>query len=302
MLRLVNLFLSTSCQLISYEQAGTDSDISDLVYPEDQDGQERTGLPPPASTNAPPSEGANSGFDSPAISRSSSEGIFDNTLEGFTSSASSTAPPSPGLFQESSEDELVLSAMGKSTATGDRINAFTWKNIRAYDKSAVPRYRRAVDLPTGLQDHVNFLPKWAIRKDQIRRLFEAMIVENTLEDEPHAPPIKLVNDIDDEPTPPWEFYYSNEIWHGEGVPAPDIKNLRGCDCKGACSSQSKTCACLRLQRQYTNELVNDFAYDTKRHLQCHGIPIFECNDLCGCSDECRNRVRLNAFPGVETHH
>jgi len=34
----------------------------------------------------------------------------------------------------------------------------------------------------------------------------------------------------------------------------------------------------------------EFAYNKHGRLQIPGYPIFECNDLCGCGDECRNRV------------
>jgi histone-lysine N-methyltransferase SUV39H len=124
----------------------------------------------------------------------------------------------------------------------------------------------------------------------MRDLFEAMVLENTVDDEPDAPPIELQNDVDEEPTPPWEFYYTNKMWHGEGVPPPDVKNLISCSCKGVCDPRSKTCACLMNQRNVAADPYLEFAYDKAGRLKIPGYPVFECNDLCGCGDECRNRV------------
>jgi len=117
-----------------------------------------------------------------------------------------------------------------------------------------------------------------------------MILENTVEDEPNAPLVEIQNSVDEEPTPPWEFYYTNRMWHGEGVPPPDIKNLISCSCKGRCGPRSKTCACLANQRKVAADPHLEFAYDKAGRLKIPGYPVFECNDLCGCGDECRNRV------------
>jgi len=57
---------------------------------------------------------------------------------------------------------------------------------------------------------------------------------------------------------------------------------------GKCDPKSKTCACLKRQERYTG--IADFAYDNRGRLKDPDYPIFECNDLCGCGDECRNRV------------
>jgi histone-lysine N-methyltransferase SUV39H len=123
-----------------------------------------------------------------------------------------------------------------------------------------------------------------------RLIFEETILDHTMEDEPFAPPVRVINDIDDESTPPWEFHYTNHMWHGEGVPAPDMFNLPSCDCHGGCDPKSKTCACLKRQQAITQEYTPDFAYDKRGLLKHPDIPIFECNDLCLCGDECRNRV------------
>ncbi|TDL21679.1 SET domain-containing protein [Rickenella mellea] len=164
----------------------------------------------------------------------------------------------------------------------------------AYGKEFGPIHLLAENLPHDLEDLVNALPEWQRNMPVVRLAFESAISENTVDDEPDAPPIEVRNDVDDEITPPWEFHYSNRMWHGKGVPPPDVKNLRGCDCVGACNPKSLTCACVKRQRKFFKDEpgFSGFMYDEKGrlHLEYAGYPIFECNDLCQCTDDCRNRV------------
>ncbi|EPT05063.1 hypothetical protein FOMPIDRAFT_126389 [Fomitopsis schrenkii] len=152
----------------------------------------------------------------------------------------------------------------------------------------------AKDLPHELQDRINALSSRARREGNMQvKLFEQAIIENTFEDEPHAPSICIINEFDDELTPPLEFHYSNLMWHGEGVPKPDVANLQGCGCIGPCDPKSKTCRCLVHQKQYWSDGPG-FLYQeegrNKGQLKIFDYPIFECNDFCGCSEDCPNRV------------
>ncbi|KJA17689.1 hypothetical protein HYPSUDRAFT_146188 [Hypholoma sublateritium FD-334 SS-4] len=170
------------------------------------------------------------------------------------------------------------------------FRAITLKDHVTEQKTYLQHCKHSRDLPHIFQDYVNDMPMYLRALPEMRRVFEAMIMENTVRDEPDAPKIEVQNDVDNEPTPPWEFYYSNEMWLGEGVPRPDIDNLVRCSCKGACNPKSKTCACLKRQRDACQDPNLEFAYDKTGKLKIPGYPIFECNDLCGCGDECRNRV------------
>jgi [histone H3]-lysine9 N-trimethyltransferase SUV39H len=153
-----------------------------------------------------------------------------------------------------------------------------------------PLYSR--DIPHSLQDLMNTVEASYRKSNTAKEMFEAVIYENTYEDEPNAPPISIINDVDeDDVTPAWEFYYSNRIWHSDSVPPPDLDNLRGCDCEGYCDPKSQTCSCLKRQHEYSGDIPG-FIYDEKGRLKQRGFPIFECNDLCGCLDGCRNRVCL----------
>lgn len=158
-----------------------------------------------------------------------------------------------------------------------------------------PAYCHLSDLPTGILDFVNNLPD-SIRKSVVfRQIFESVIAENTAQDEPDAPPISVINEIDDEPTPPWEFYYSNKLWYHEDVSPPNYDKLVGCDCIGECDPTSTTCVCLRRQKNLWPDGVQSgvgFSYDEDGILKNWDETIVECNDLCRCTHKCRNRVSV----------
>ncbi|KAF9073507.1 hypothetical protein BDP27DRAFT_281633 [Rhodocollybia butyracea] len=79
------------------------------------------------------------------------------------------------------------------------------------------------------------------------------------------------------------------MWLGRDVEPPSRKGLEGCDCEGKCSK--KTCKCWKKQIEYTGSYVPDgFMYDARGLLRAPGLPVFECNSLCNCGEECRNRV------------
>jgi hypothetical protein len=168
--------------------------------------------------------------------------------------------------------------------------AFRFESYRVHPTN-FPKVYYASKLPSAIQDHMNRQSEEVRKLSDIRDVYEAMILENTADDERDAPPIEIQNEVDDQSTPPWEFCYSNKMWHGEGVPDPDLKNLKGCDCRGACNPKSKTCACAIRQGKVVDENATEFAYDKNGKLKLAGYPIFECNNMCWCGPECGNRVR-----------
>jgi hypothetical protein len=175
---------------------------------------------------------------------------------------------------------------------GIKIDGFTIINWLEFRKNFTPKYFLGRDLPHTLQDYINHMSEWTRSLPDMRTVFSAAIQENTALDEPDAPSIQIENAVDDEPTPPWEFHYSNYMWHGEGVPPPDVGSLISCDCIGRCDPRSGTCACALRQREAIGDPNADFAYDHRGRLREPGYPIFECNELCACDDDCRNRVSL----------
>ncbi|KAF7980398.1 hypothetical protein HWV62_38202 [Athelia sp. TMB] len=176
---------------------------------------------------------------------------------------------------------------------------FTFKDFREAARQAPPVYLQAKDLPHTLQDYMNSLPPMYRKQEGAVRVFEAAIKESSANEEPNAPAISIINPIedDDEATPPWEFHYTNKLWYGEGVPAPDLKSLKGCDCVGVCNPKSKSCSCVKRQAEWLDG-KSGFAYRTDKHMRGrlqqpqYSYPIFECNDFCGCSEECGNRIQV----------
>ena len=223
-------------------------------------------------------------------SRSTSSEVFGAAFD-FDSGPPNSVPVS----RTSTPEVQELSVLPSSAKTYGGFRALTWKDFRKDLNNFTPKTYYAKDLPHALQDHINGMSEYTQMMQGMRDLFKATILENTVEDEPDAPPIEIWNSVDTQSTPPWELYYTNNIWLGEGVPPPDITTLLSCTCKGGCNPKSKTCACLLRQREATGDPLLEFAYDKNGRLKIPGYPIFECNDLCGCSDECRNRVSLYCF-------
>ena len=164
----------------------------------------------------------------------------------------------------------------------------------------------AADLPHGLQDEIAALPEWACQADRMQlKLFEAAICR--AEGPSGAPPIEIINTVDDQITPPFEFHYTNLMYHGPNVPRPEVKTANGCGCRGKCDPRSRTCSCARQQRDRVKLAValskykdpppktfKGFVWDNEGRLitQLRGYPIIECSALCACDETCPNRVGL----------
>lgn len=113
---------------------------------------------------------------------------------------------------------------------------------------------------------------------------ENLIRKNT-EEEEFAPRIYIINDVDDEPYPDMDFWYTNEMKYGKGVPKspPDR-----CECIGPCDPNSETCLCLNIQTAFND--WKGFSYDAHGRLKELGVRTVECNRDCGCSADCLNKV------------
>ncbi|KAG6868398.1 hypothetical protein C0993_003634 [Termitomyces sp. T159_Od127] len=181
------------------------------------------------------------------------------------------------------------------TKTFGGFQSLNWRTYRQDPQNMRLKCYFGKDLPHTLQDTINSFSEAGRRHRSLRAVMEASIRENTAEDEPDAPLIEIINEVDDDPTPPWEFHYSNKMWYGEDVPLPDLTKLVHCNCVGRCDPKVKPCACAERQRDWVDGMFHspEFLYDSKGHVKATDYPVFECNDLCGCSDECRNRVVQN---------
>ncbi|XP_049835843.1 histone-lysine N-methyltransferase SUV39H1-like isoform X1 [Schistocerca gregaria] len=93
--------------------------------------------------------------------------------------------------------------------------------------------------------------------------------------------IFVENDVDLE-GPPSNFTYINDYIPGKGVVIPDDPPI-GCTCGPKCDRHSKECC-----GQQSGSI---FAYSHKHLLVADvGVPIYECNKRCKCSQDCPNRV------------
>ncbi|EKM54378.1 uncharacterized protein PHACADRAFT_258183 [Phanerochaete carnosa HHB-10118-sp] len=158
---------------------------------------------------------------------------------------------------------------------------------------------RARDLPFNLQNRMMSLPIEVRMADGLqRKVFTSMISVGTVDDEPYAPEINIINDVDDELSPSFEFHYTNKMYHGKNVPGPNVYGLDGCDCIGSCDPKSTTCPCVKRQMHYMEAAVLEefdrgFAYGPDGRIRTEHVeyPIFECNAACRCDDDdCQNRV------------
>ncbi|KAH7869790.1 uncharacterized protein C8R40DRAFT_1128925 [Lentinula edodes] len=73
---------------------------------------------------------------------------------------------------------------------------------------------------------------------------------------------------------------------------PSLLSLTSCSCPtGHCHLRKSACPCWALQQSHTGAYdVSGFMYDAAGLLKKPGLPVFECGSLCGCGEECRNRV------------
>ncbi|XP_031335315.1 histone-lysine N-methyltransferase SUV39H2-like isoform X3 [Photinus pyralis] len=92
--------------------------------------------------------------------------------------------------------------------------------------------------------------------------------------------IKVENNCDLE-DPPEGFIYVNEYVPMEGISIPNEPPI-GCECE-SCGPKEKSCCGKNYSWRYT--------YNDKQKLNVpKGTPIYECNKMCKCGDDCRNRV------------
>ncbi|KAF7377804.1 Histone-lysine N-methyltransferase, H3 lysine-9 specific [Mycena sanguinolenta] len=235
-----------------------------------------------SSSSTDPLDFINKDYDHAVDSRAASpDSLLNDSLRG------SPVSDTDDSFFDSADINTSFEA---TTATQYPI--MTWESYRQDLNNFRPRVYYARDLVSELHDYIHSFGESFRMSPHMRHVLESFIRENTADDEPDAPWIDIINEVDAEPTPPWEFYYTNKLWVGEGIDPPDMTKLVGCDCKGRCDPNSKTCSCLLKQKEYSAGYFSDgFAYDNKGRLKRDGIPIFECNSLCACDDdECKNRV------------
>ncbi|KAK1220121.1 hypothetical protein PQX77_017160 [Marasmius sp. AFHP31] len=133
--------------------------------------------------------------------------------------------------RSSSADVLNLTSTptsvgGKPSSYGG-LSVINWESYSEDLTNFQPKWNKSADLGHSFQDHMNYLKEATRNNEETGHVLESIILENTSE-ELHAPIIRIVPLDKHEPTPPWEFYYTNKMYHDEGVPPPSVKNLKGC--------------------------------------------------------------------------
>jgi hypothetical protein len=158
-------------------------------------------------------------------------------------------------------------------------------------------YKRVADVPKEIHPRLSKMSKRQLQMCRAYNTFQGMISE--AERGTPAELIGIYNQVDDEPCPPFEFIYSNEMWYDADVPPPDYDHVKGCGCIGRCDPSSTTCSCLRRQEFWTGaegeNRYEGFSYTEQGRHKDATMPIFECNWRCGCDADCVNRVCVDSF-------
>lgn len=171
------------------------------------------------------------------------------------------------------------------------IHIRSWDTDRALLMQKTLTCKLAKDLPHSIPDLMN---RFTFPAATHVLMMEATIFEKTVQSgDPEAPRIHIVNPdakTDSEAVPLWEFSYTDEMWHSQGVPAPKRNGRTGCSCKGACNpAETSDCACIIQQACSVGK--NTFVYNNQGKLKFdQPYEIWECNELCDCDETCRNRV------------
>lgn len=137
-------------------------------------------------------------------------------------------------------------------------------------------------------------------KDQFEEMMRACSARD------HAPNISVINTVDNDPCPPPDFLFTNEMIQGMGVPRSD--QFSHCDCSGPCDPNNQECLCSGLQKAFipspptphlslwddttTTSSSAGFLYNPNGTLRESGIRIYECNRNCLCSATCNNKVHM----------
>ena len=92
-------------------------------------------------------------------------------------------------------------------------------------------------------------------------------------------PICLVNEVDDEKGPT-HFTYTTKLTYGN---PNSMRNTQGCKCASVCLPGDNNCSCMHRN-------AGDLPYSASGILVSRMPMLYECNDSCTCSQNCRNRV------------
>ncbi|KAF8731857.1 hypothetical protein HU200_015801 [Digitaria exilis] len=93
-------------------------------------------------------------------------------------------------------------------------------------------------------------------------------------------PICLVNEVDDEKGPT-HFTYTTKLTYGNSLSS--MRKMQDCKCASVCLPGDNNCSCMHRN-------AGDLPYSASGILVSRMPMLYECNDSCTCSQNCRNRV------------
>ncbi|CAN6173091.1 unnamed protein product [Urochloa humidicola] len=93
-------------------------------------------------------------------------------------------------------------------------------------------------------------------------------------------PVCLVNEVDDEKGL-IDFTYTNKLNYGNLLSS--MRKMQGCKCASVCLPGDNNCSC-------THRNAGDLPYSASGIIVSRMPMLYECNDSCTCSHNCRNRV------------
>lgn len=230
----------------------------------------------------------------PSISRSAARSQALSRSRSAKSRAAEVGDQLQAFFSSEAFQAALVEMEGRGVK---QASVYSWEKDGDWiAKEFADVYAKASNLPHEMEDELNALPLHARNASGMqRKAFEAHIrlAERNLK----APPIQILNPVDDDLTPPIEFHYTDLMYHTDNVPRPNFDGLKGCGCRGSCDPLSKTCSCVAKQLSFTSEFTKLFRmiYTEQGTLHSVEFPVIECNAKCGCDEECQNRVRTYIF-------
>jgi euchromatic histone-lysine N-methyltransferase len=93
-------------------------------------------------------------------------------------------------------------------------------------------------------------------------------------------PVCLVNEVDDDKGPS-QFTYTTKLNYGNSMSS--MRKMQGCKCTSVCLPGDNNCSCMHRN-------AGDLPYSASGILVSRMPMLYECNDSCTCSHNCRNRV------------
>ncbi|XP_062186844.1 histone-lysine N-methyltransferase, H3 lysine-9 specific SUVH3-like [Phragmites australis] len=106
------------------------------------------------------------------------------------------------------------------------------------------------------------------------------VIVRDISDGVESKPVCLVNEVDDEKGPS-HFTYTTKLNYWNSLSS--MRKMQGCKCTSVCLPGDNNCSC-------THRNAGDLPYSASGILVSRMPMLYECNDSCTCSHNCRNRV------------